>query len=308
MKPGTAATLALLMLLLAGCGNPNPPEPTSTPSSSTTTTAEPAATLQTVEGRDRTFIRIGERPANATLRVFHTAEQEADTLDGCGPGGPGVGRNSGREWYSFTVWNRTGLVHYEEHPIWPKQKRFDHSVQLPPDPPFLVWVEGTCLGSVSIQFSTPDWKRFPLGGGGPEPGAIDESYEPTVEIRIPAGQLEGNGYFRVEGNTYHIEANTISGEWTFEGQSFGDVYTHAPDQTNGDWYIHSWFDLTDSGWEETHGDIAMPGTYRYHVVLDAPTVVETVWTGRMWAMRFLPSELELNGFQVPFRLYDDHTA
>ena len=305
-----AAVALVVAAMLAGCSDGHGAESTSTaspPSPTMTTTTAEGEPFQTVTVPLVHFIWLNQTPSDPTVRFYQTSAQRDKLFSSGCPGGPGTlsGQSEDAEFIWLGVWNRTGQVIYQQYRAWPVSTHgtFDRSIQLPPDPPYLLWSGSTCIGEVTIQFHGTDWRKLPTGrGGDPDPvGSIDETMTRYVTLDFPLGATEADGLFTVGGATYMIELQPHSGSWDRGSSPLGDAYVYAPDQANGgDWFIHSYWHATEDGWENAHRETGMPGRYRYHAKLDAPALQATTWTGRLWVYEFVEPELARLGFQVPF--------
>lgn len=286
MRLPSLLTVALLaaLLPLAGCGEPDD-DSTPFPSSSTdtgTTPAEPPSDLVTTRRELRDFIQINDLPENRTVRIYQTPEQLASMLENPRFCGEDTGNLSGEEMFWYAIWNRTGLVTYYETPMYPVETygTIDYTVQLPDDPPFLVWSGSTCLDGVTYEFHSTDWRKPPSGRGESnvdKPGAIDMRVHHIAAVHIPAGALEGDGGFEVAGNVFMVEDSGIVGDWEADTPPMlGDAYTYRAGAS--EWHRHSYWTLTDSSWEQQHGDTGAPGAWRYEVKLTVPAAMNTTWT------------------------------
>ncbi len=307
MRAPAIAVSLTAALLLAGCSQGSLSDTStalpSSSSSSTSTASTPQSIHQVETFRLRSYLMIDEVPSNRTVRFFQTASQRDTGFSEqqCEPGS----WEDGKEYFWVTVWNRTGLVSYQQWPAYPVSQygTIDHAIQIPGnDPPYLFWPGSTCLGDINAEFHAAKW-QLPIIGRGDHVkdrvGAIDMIAMESVKVQSPTGQTTGLTSLVVgDGNLQPVSWRNK------EGSFFGDVYAYEPNAwASREWFFHSYNTPTAHSYTAQHTERGMPGTYRWELKPTAP--MDTSWEDvSMWVYRFQEKGLTALGFQQPFKLYD----
>lgn len=211
----------------------------------------------------------------------------------------------------IVMWNRTGLVMFEDRDLVPGQELvFEFS--LPEDPPVAIYFNVLCGPKIhSREFSAKSWW---LSGHANHPRAGDvgnlsvPSSGNQIPILFPPGVTEIVVPYDLPNGTLWIPSGSafVPGSIDFHGDEIlpADLYFYEPnrDPDSDDWNHHLHFDRLDV--EHTFQDYftSMPGTYWIRAARTAPAGLQTEWTINNDLVEIAPWASEV-GFAYPFKDY-----
>ena len=222
------------------------------------------------------------------------------------------------QWYVH-IFNRTGWAKYYRWPITMpiNDDEFAHELVLPPDPPYLIWADGTCGGfevrvsakaerAAYVRQVDPDNPTPPTGGSVPEVQALRTSIVPHT-IPVPLGQMRGESAIHIDGVQDQIAIPILAGavDWT-PGAGNGKLSTYEPIQVPDgvNWMSQVQRGLVDNSFQDRQLETGMPGDYPLVLELDAPAPPNAQWEARPWISEILPNIADL-GFDYPPKVWVD---